>query len=106
MSELRLAFLATIGDLLRRLAIIFQVDGEALVRSGARVLTIWVLVAGWWLALGHLIWAILFAITIVGLPFAWAHFKLAGIALWPIGKMIVPTDALPHRLAGGRQSSL
>jgi small-conductance mechanosensitive channel len=48
MSELRLAFLATIGDLLRRLAIIFQVDGEALVRSGARVLTIWVLA---WVAL-------------------------------------------------------
>ena len=29
-------------------------------------------------------------VTIVGIPFAWAHLKLAGIALWPIGKMIVP----------------
>jgi uncharacterized membrane protein YccF (DUF307 family) len=51
---------------------------------------VWLLLAGWWLALGHLITAILLAITIVGIPFAWAHLKLAGIALWPIGKMIVP----------------
>lgn len=51
---------------------------------------VWLVLAGWWLALGHLIWAVLFAITIVGLPFAWAHFKLAGLALWPIGKTIVP----------------
>jgi uncharacterized membrane protein YccF (DUF307 family) len=51
---------------------------------------IWLVLAGWWLALGHLITAALLAITIIGLPFAWAHVKLAGIALWPIGKTIVP----------------
>src|SRR5207244_10360576 len=51
---------------------------------------IWFVLAGWWLALGHLLTAILWAVTIIGLPFAWAHFKLAGIALWPIGKTIVP----------------
>jgi uncharacterized membrane protein YccF (DUF307 family) len=50
---------------------------------------IWFILAGWWLALCHLITAILLAITIVGIPFAWAHLKLAGIALWPIGKIIV-----------------
>jgi len=53
---------------------------------------VWLLLAGWWLALGHLITAILLAITIIGLPFAWAHLKLAGMALWPIGKMIVPLE--------------
>ena len=53
---------------------------------------IWLVLAGWWLALGHLITAILLAVTIVGIPFAWAHLKLAGIALWPIGKIIVPAD--------------
>jgi uncharacterized membrane protein YccF (DUF307 family) len=53
---------------------------------------IWLVLAGWWLALGHLILAVLFALTIIGIPFAWAHLKLAGLALWPIGKMIVPTD--------------
>ena len=51
---------------------------------------IWFILAGWWLALGHLGTAVLMAITIVGLPFAWAHLKLAGIALWPLGKTIVP----------------
>src|SRR5713101_1939982 len=52
----------------------------------------WLLLAGWWLALGHLITAVALAITIIGLPFAWAHLKLAGIALWPIGKMVIPID--------------
>jgi len=52
----------------------------------------WLLLAEWWLALGHLITAVALAITIIGLPFAWAHLKLAGIALWPIGKMIVPIE--------------
>src|ERR1700692_2938204 len=58
---------------------------------------IWLLLAGWWLALGHLITAILLAVTIIGIPFAWAHLKLAGIALWPIGKMIVDADDVPLR---------
>jgi uncharacterized membrane protein YccF (DUF307 family) len=51
---------------------------------------IWLLLAGWWLALAHVITAVILAMTIVGIPFAWAHLKLAGIALWPIGKAIVP----------------
>ena len=51
---------------------------------------LWLILAGWWLALAHLITAIMLAITIVGIPFAWAHMKLAGLALWPIGKMVVP----------------
>jgi uncharacterized membrane protein YccF (DUF307 family) len=51
---------------------------------------IWLVLAGWWLALGHVIAAVVLAITIIGIPFAWAHLKLAGIALWPIGKVIVP----------------
>ncbi len=51
---------------------------------------IWFLLAGWWLALAHLVTALLLAVTIIGIPFAWAHLKLAGIALWPIGRTIVP----------------
>jgi uncharacterized membrane protein YccF (DUF307 family) len=58
---------------------------------------IWLVLAGWWLALGHLVTAIVLAITIIGIPFAWAHLKLAGLALWPIGKMIVPADDAPLR---------
>jgi uncharacterized membrane protein YccF (DUF307 family) len=52
---------------------------------------IWLVLAGWWLALGHLITAVLLAVTVVGIPFAWANLKLTGIALWPVGKIIVPT---------------
>jgi uncharacterized membrane protein YccF (DUF307 family) len=37
---------------------------------------VWLVFAGWWLALGHLVTAILLAVTIVGIPFAWAHLKL------------------------------
>jgi uncharacterized membrane protein YccF (DUF307 family) len=58
---------------------------------------IWLVLAGWWLALGHLLTAVLLAMTIIGIPFAWAHLKLAGIALWPIGKTIVDADDAPLR---------
>lgn len=58
---------------------------------------IWLVLAGWWLALGHLALALALAVTIIGLPFAWAHLKLAGLALWPIGKMIVPIEETEHR---------
>ena len=63
---------------------------------------VWLVFAGWWLALGHLVTAILLGITIIGIPFAWAHLKLAGIALWPIGKMIVEADEVPLRYGRGR----
>jgi len=54
---------------------------------------VWLLLAGWWLALGHLITAIPLAVIMIGIPFAWAHLKLAGIALWPIGEMMSAEDA-------------
>ena len=53
---------------------------------------IWLMLAGWWLAILHLIHAAALAITIIGIPFAWAHIKLAAIALWPIGRMIVTVE--------------
>ncbi len=56
---------------------------------------IWFVLAGWWLALGHVFAAIGLAITIIGLPFAWAHLKLAGFALWPIGRTLVSSDIRP-----------
>ena len=60
---------------------------------------VWLILAGWWLALGHLIIAILLFVTIIGIPFGWAQLKLAGLALWPIGMMIVPADAVPEASA-------
>ncbi|MFN3959644.1 MAG: YccF domain-containing protein [Parvularculaceae bacterium] len=58
---------------------------------------LWLLVAGWWLALAHVCAALLLAITIIGLPFAWAHLKLAGFALWPIGRAVVRHDVWRQR---------
>ena len=54
---------------------------------------IWLVVAGWWLALGHLITAIGLAITIIGIPLAWANLKLIPVSLLPLGKEIVPAGA-------------
>src|ERR1700680_556388 len=51
---------------------------------------IWLVLAGWWLALAHIGTRVALSVPIIGIPFAWAHLKLAGIALWPIGKVIVP----------------
>ncbi|NKY37343.1 YccF domain-containing protein [Nocardia speluncae] len=53
---------------------------------------IWFVVAGWWLALGHLGTSIALAVTIVGIPFAWANLKLIPLALFPLGREIVDSD--------------
>ncbi|MBM95271.1 MAG: hypothetical protein CMI09_05425 [Oceanospirillaceae bacterium] len=53
---------------------------------------IWFLVAGIWLAIGHVTSAIACALTIIGIPLAIQHLKLAGIALFPIGKTVVPKE--------------
>lgn len=58
---------------------------------------IWLVLAGWWLTLAHLLTAMCLAVTVIGIPFAWAHVKLAGIALWPIGRAIVPIGELTLR---------
>lgn len=50
---------------------------------------VWFLIAGWWLALLHLGFGVILAITIIGIPFAIAHVKLAGLALRPYGKDVV-----------------
>lgn len=51
---------------------------------------IWFVVAGWWLAIGHLTSALACFVTIIGIPFGIQHIKLALIALAPIGKTVVP----------------
>lgn len=53
---------------------------------------IWFLVAGFWLAIAHVISAIISFITIIGIPFGIQHLKLAGISLSPIGKTIVTKE--------------
>jgi uncharacterized membrane protein YccF (DUF307 family) len=62
---------------------------------------VWFVLAGWWLALGHLILAVSLALTIIGLPYAWAHLKLAGASLFPVGTEIVPRGT-PQIWTGAR----
>ena len=50
---------------------------------------LWFVVAGWWLAIAHVFAAILNALTIIGIPFARQHFKLALLSLSPFGKTVV-----------------
>ena len=64
--------------------------------AGAVVLNVvWILLAGWWLALVHVTTAVAQAITIVGIPLAVANLKMVPISLVPYGKRIVRTAELP-----------
>ena len=63
---------------------------------------IWVILAGWWLALGHIVSGIALCITIIGIPMAIADFKMVPISLMPLGKDIVSTrDGAFDRTLGG-----
>jgi uncharacterized membrane protein YccF (DUF307 family) len=58
---------------------------------------IWLVLFGVWLAIGHLVSALACAVTIIGIPFAIQHIKLAGISLMPIGLCIVDSEDLRYR---------
>ena len=53
---------------------------------------IWILLAGWWLALGHLITGVLMCLTIIGIPLGLGNFKLIPVSLTPFGRDIVDTE--------------
>jgi uncharacterized membrane protein YccF (DUF307 family) len=50
---------------------------------------LWVVLAGWWLALAHIIAGIAQCVTIIAIPFGIANFKLVPAALWPLGREVV-----------------
>jgi uncharacterized membrane protein YccF (DUF307 family) len=54
---------------------------------------VWFVLSGLWLAIGHVLTGLLLCITIIGIPFGIASFKLARLALTPFGKVVVPADA-------------
>ncbi len=75
--------------------------GRALVPAATRMKAVsaianvlWFVLAGWWLALGHLFTGILLCLTIIGIPLGIATFKMASAALVPFGKEIVSLDRL------------
>ena len=51
---------------------------------------LWLLLCGWWLALGHLVTGVALCLTIIGIPLGLANFKLIPISLMPLGREIVP----------------
>lgn len=53
---------------------------------------VWVILAGWWLAIGHILTGVAMCITIIGIPLGIASFKLVPVSLMPLGKDIVRTD--------------
>jgi uncharacterized membrane protein YccF (DUF307 family) len=50
---------------------------------------IWIVLAGWWLALGHVITGVAMCLTIIGIPLGLANFKLIPVSLVPFGREIV-----------------
>ena len=60
---------------------------------------LWVVVAGWWLALTHIVTGIAQCVTIIGIPFGIANFKLVPVAFWPLGQQVVEADEIRLRAA-------
>jgi uncharacterized membrane protein YccF (DUF307 family) len=56
---------------------------------------LWLLLCGWWLALGHLLTGVVLCLTIIGIPLGLANFKLIPISLRPLGREIVDVDGDP-----------
>ncbi|KJE21669.1 putative membrane protein [Frankia torreyi] len=54
---------------------------------------LWIIFAGWWLALGHLTTGIALCLTVIGIPLGLANFKLIPVSLMPLGKEIVDVDS-------------
>ena len=54
---------------------------------------VWVIFVGWWLALIHVVIGFILCITIIGIPFGIAVWKMTGLALWPFGRRIVTVDS-------------
>ena len=52
---------------------------------------LWIILFGWWLALGHLITGVILCLTIIGIPLGIASFKIIPITLVPLGVRIVPS---------------
>lgn len=54
----------------------------------------WLIFAGWWLALAHLFFGLLLCVTIIGIPFGVASFKMIPLAIVPLGRMVIPVREL------------
>ncbi|WP_017973113.1 YccF domain-containing protein [Actinopolyspora halophila] len=69
---------------------LLEEDGAGVFSAIGNVL--WVVLAGWWLAIGHIVTGVAMCVTIIGIPLGIASFKLVPVSLFPLGKRIVDTD--------------
>lgn len=68
-------------------------EKNGLLNTGGTVLNIlWFVLFGWWLCLTHIVAGIAQCITIIGIPVGIANFKIAAIALWPVGRRVVSVE--------------
>lgn len=74
-------------------------DGPGVFTGIGNVL--WVVLAGWWLALGHILTGIALCVTVIGIPLGIANFQLVPVSLFPLGKQIVDSDD-PHAMIPNR----
>ena len=66
---------------------------NGVMNAGGTVLNIvWFVLFGWWLCLTHIVAGIAQCVTIIGIPVGIANFKIAAIALWPVGRRVVPVE--------------
>jgi uncharacterized membrane protein YccF (DUF307 family) len=86
--------------------------GRALVQSptrhkGLSVIgnVLWFVLAGWWLALGHVLTGIALCLTIIGIPLGIADIKMAGAALVPFGRRVVSARELNAGMVGASSAS-
>ena len=66
--------------------------GKGRITGTGFVNVLWCILAGLWLAIGHALEGLACCITIIGIPFGLAHFKLAQVAFAPLGKVIVSSE--------------
>lgn len=60
--------------------------------GGTALNIIWFVLFGWWLCIMHIAAGIAQCITIIGIPVGVANFKIAAIALWPVGRRVVSVE--------------
>ncbi|WP_436873164.1 YccF domain-containing protein [Kosakonia sacchari] len=66
---------------------------NSLLNAGGTLLNIiWLLLFGWWLCIMHITAGIAQCLTIIGIPVGVANFKIAAIALWPVGRRVVSVE--------------
>lgn len=69
-----------------------QLLGKERITGTGFINFLWCILAGLWLAISHAVAGLFLCITIIGIPFGLAHFKLAQVSFAPLGKVIVSSD--------------